>query len=157
MFTLRQATPADAGGISEVLQELTAAGQRTLPDSVDFVGDKYIGSPTKVSCLVALSETGAPLAIQILSRAEAGNAYGVEPGWGMIGTHVSPKAQGMGIGQALFAQTLHLAKEAGLLFLDASIGAENTSGRAYYERMGFESYRQMPGRDCKRFDVSTVE
>ncbi|SMX29052.1 Acetyltransferase (GNAT) family protein [Pelagimonas phthalicica] len=150
---LRQAVPADAPAISAFLQKLTKLGQRNLPDTPDYVATHYIGNANRVSCLIAMDAADQPVGIQIVSRAEEGNAYDVTPGWGIIGTHISPEAQGQGIGKALFAGTLSVAREYGLPSLDAAIGEDNSGGQAYYEKMGFKTYRTMPGRVCKRFDL----
>ncbi len=154
MVHIRQAQHRDADGISAFLQKLTAIGLRTLPDTADYVLDRYIDHPDILSCCLAVSEADAPLGLQVLLRASAGNEYGVAQGWGIIGTHIDPDAARQGIGKALFTQTRETARLNGLRFLDAAIGDQNAGGLAYYERMGFETYAIEPGRVRKRYDVS---
>jgi L-amino acid N-acyltransferase YncA len=146
---IRQATPADSAAISRMLQALTAADRRTRPSDVDFVRDNYVFARNGVSCFLAMAADGTVLGLQSLKVAEPGNEWNVEPGWGIIGTHVSPAAPRRGIGRALFAETRKAALAAGLTRIDASIGANNAEGRAYCEAMGFRTYRTPAGYDCK--------
>ncbi len=57
-----------------------------------------------------------------------GNPYEVEPGWGVIGTHVSPPAARRGVGTALFAASRR-------------------------EAMGFRTYRTSARATGKRYEV----
>lgn len=150
---IRKATVADVGQMSALLRQLTAAGKRRSPDDEAFVRSNYIEDPHSVRCSVA-DDDGAVLGFQSLKRAWAGNKWDVEPGWGIIGTHISPSAARRGVGRALFEVTRMAAGEAGIPHIDATIGATNTEGLAYYEAMGFRAYRTLEGAICKRFDVS---
>ena len=151
-ISVRDAVASDAAEISAFLQELTALGKRVRPDSEDFVREYYIGDPLKVSCSVAVDETGV-LGFQTIKLAEAGNPWDVTPGWGIIGTHIRPSAARRGVGRALFAVSLAKAREAGLEHLDASIGSANAEGLGYYDAMGFRTYRTPGDLICKRFDL----
>lgn len=149
---IRPADANDATGISVVLQSLTAAGLRTRPDSVAFALDHYIAPADLILCSVA--EAGDTiLGLQVLKRAQAGNRYDVPPGWGIIGTHISPDQARRGIGAALFAVTLNAARDAGLAHIDAHIGRTNAGGRAYYDAMGFRTYRETDTSICKCFSL----
>ena len=150
---IRPAIPDDADGMSRVLVALTAAGLRTRPDSADFALQTYIAPPDGILCSVATDDDGTILRLQSLKRAVAGNPYGVTPGWGIIGTHIHPAAARRGIGAALFAATEAAARAAGLTDVDATIGADNAGGLAYYEAMGFRTYRQMDDAICKRLSL----
>lgn len=88
-----------------------------------------------------------------MKRAAAGNPWGVRPGWGIVGTHIRPDAARRGVGRALFGQTLDAARAAGLRHIDATIAADNAEGLAYYEAMGFRTYRTPEGRICKRLAI----
>ena len=151
---IRQGGVEDIEQMSAFLQQLTASGKRTSPDDVDFVRANYIEDPDGIRCSVAEDED-VILGFQSLKRARAGNKWGVEPGWGIIGTHIRPSAARRGVGRALFATTRQVARDAGLSFIDASIAATNPEALAYYEAMGFRTYRTPDGLICKRFDVST--
>ncbi|NSX55018.1 GNAT family N-acetyltransferase [Sulfitobacter sp. 1151] len=149
---VRDGIPEDVEQMSSFLRELTASGKRTRPDDEAFVLANYINDPDKICCSVAEDE-GVILGFQSLKKAKEGNQWGVEPGWGIIGTHTKPSAARRGVGRALFDMTRKAADEAGLSHIDASIGATNSEGLAYYEAMGFRTYRTLEGTICKRFDV----
>jgi hypothetical protein len=53
----------------------------------------------------------------------------------------------------LFAQTLDAALGFGLTSIDATIGADNAEGLAYYEAMGFREYRQLEGAVSKVYQL----
>lgn len=152
---IRPATPADALGISEVLHELLLAGKRKSAGNADWVQAHYIGDPDRICCSVALDDDGRILGFQSLKHARAGNPYGTPVGWGIIGTHIRPSAARQGIGAKLFAISHEAARDAGLQKIEACIGADNTTGLAYYEALGFSTYdRQVEGSVCKCFVVS---
>ncbi|WP_299780824.1 GNAT family N-acetyltransferase [uncultured Roseobacter sp.] len=149
---LRDATVDDVEQMSAFLRQLTKSGKRVSPDDEDFVRTYYIEDPHKVRCTLA-EEDGVVLGFQSLQRAQAGNKWGVAPGWGIIGTHIRPAAARRGVGRALFANTRAAARDAGLSYIDASIAATNPEALAYYEAMGFRTYRRPKDLICKRFDV----
>lgn len=149
---IRDAVIGDVEQISAFLKELTASGKRTRPDDEDFVRAYYIEDPGKIRCSVA-EDNGVVLGFQSLARAEADNTWGVEPGWGIIGTHIRPAAARRGVGRALFAVTREAAHMAAIRNIDASIAADNAEALAYYEAMGFRTYRTSEGRICKSFSV----
>ncbi|WP_172300060.1 GNAT family N-acetyltransferase [Pseudoruegeria sp. HB172150] len=149
----RPATEADAHGMSQVLQDIASAGLRRKPTDPDFALSHYILDPGRIECTVAVDDDGTILGFQSLKLATEGNAYGVTPGWGIIGTHVSPRAARRGAGTALFAATKIAAKAAGIENIDATIGATNEMGLAYYEAMGFRTYGTEEGTIRKQFNV----
>ena len=153
VMRIRAATTADAEGISAVLQELVAAKKRTKPGDPEFARRHYIEDPDRVQCFVAEDENGHVLGFQSVKTAGANNDYGTPAGWGFIGTHVSPRAARRGVGARLFAATILAARQARLPAIEAYIGAENAEGQAYYEAMGFRTYRQPDGAVCKRYEV----
>jgi len=93
------------------------------------------------------------LGFQSLKLAQAKNIYGVTPGWGVIGTYVALDTGRKGNGKQLFDATFAFAQQAGLSDIDATIGAENAQGIAYYEAMGFQTYRRWETSVSKRFTV----
>ena len=148
----RAAEVGDVEQMSAFLKELTAAGKRKSPDDESFVRAHYIEGPSKICCTV-VEENGVVLGFQSLIRAVAGNPYGVETGWGIIGTHIRPSSARRGVGRALFEVSSSLAREASIAQIDATIAADNLEALAYYEAMGFRTYRMPEGLICKRFDV----
>ena len=150
---IRTATPSDAAGMSAVLTALTAANLRTARDDETFVLENYVAHVDNIQCSVAVDADDKILGLQVLKLATEGNIYGVTPGWGIIGTHISPDAARQGIGKALFAATLTAAQKAKLAHIDAYIGDNNQGGLAYYDAMGFQTYRTTQGRICKCFTL----
>lgn len=150
---IRPAAPQDAPAISDFLRELAVRGKRKSPSDVDFVRIHYIGHPDRIACSVAVDAQGHILGMQSLKHARDGNIYGVTPGWGIIGTHVSPDAARRGVGRALFAASRDAARRAGVRSIDATIQPENAEGLAYYEAMGFRDYRVSGGAICKCYEL----
>lgn len=142
----------DADDMSKVLKEIIDATGRKRQYDRDHVIELYIADPNRIECYVAVVD-GEVLGFQSLKHATEGNSYGVAVGWGIIGTHVSPRAARKGLGSALFAATRQAAKGARITDIDASIGDDNDMGLAYYEAMGFRTYRTSPGRICKQYKV----
>ncbi len=150
---IRPATPDDAQGMSAVLKAIIdATGRQRAFDSA-HVTELYIDNPRRIACSVAVFE-GEVVGFQSLTIAQPDNIYGVTPGWGIIGTHISPKAFRKGVGKALFAVSRAAALDAGLTDIDASIPADNDMGLAYYEAIGFHSYRTTDTRICKRYRLA---
>lgn len=139
---IRVATPDDAAAMSRVLVAIVAVTGRQRPTDPDFTLAQYIGNPSGIRCSVAVDANGGVLGFQSLTRAVSGNPYGVEEGWGIIGTHIDPRAHRQGIGRALFAASRDAAVRAGLPGIVASIGRENEMGLRYYEAVGFRTQRE---------------
>lgn len=150
---IREARAEDAVEVSAFLQALVALGKRRLPADAEFVRDVYIGHADNIACSVAEDTDGSLLGIQILLRATEDNPYGVEPGWGIIGTHVNPTAARRGVGRKLFATTRAAAETAGLQKIEATIGANSPDALAYYDTMGFETFAQDDEKVRKCFVV----
>ncbi|WP_412553651.1 N-acetyltransferase family protein [Shimia sp. MIT1388] len=150
---IREARAEDAAEVSAFLQALVTLGKRRLPADEEFVRDVYIGHADNIACSVAEDADGSLLGIQILLRATEGNPYGVTPGWGIIGTHVNPKAARRGVGRNLFATTRAAAESAGLRKIEATIGAKSPDALAYYDSMGFETFARDDDKVRKCFEV----
>ncbi len=148
----RDAKLGDVAQMSAFLKELTAAGKRKSPDDEAFVRAHYIEDAGKIRCSLA-EEDGLVLGFQSLKRADIDNPYGVTSGWGIIGTHIRPSAARRGVGRALFDLSRRAASAASLPMIDATIAADNPEALAYYEAMGFRTYRTLDGSICKRFSV----
>ena len=146
---IREASGSDAAAMSEVLEELVAAGKRDNKSDADHALGHYIRHPHRLHCLLASDDDGRLLGFQSLKIADETNPYGTKVGWGIIGTHVRPSAARMGVGSALFAATLAGASEAGLPAIEAYIGEANSAALAYYDALGFTTYRRPSGIICK--------
>lgn len=152
---IRTATPDDALAMSKVLREIIAVTQRERPSDPEFVLRTYITNPHGIRCSVAVDDNDVVMGFQSLVHAIEGNHYGVAVGWGIIGTHISPRAARQGVGSALFKETKNAATAAGLQNIDASIGENNAGGLSYYDSIGFKTYRTGQGTICKRFSFSS--
>ncbi|WP_416408829.1 GNAT family N-acetyltransferase [Agrobacterium rosae] len=139
--------------MTAVQNEIFAAGLRKTPRDIETILKVYLQREDNIECTVAENSEGRILGFQSLTYARPGNPYGVAEGWGIIGTHVSPAAARQGVGSGLFRATLVAAKAAGLENIDASIGADNSLGQAYYEGMGFRTYRTPEGLVCKVYKL----
>jgi ribosomal protein S18 acetylase RimI-like enzyme len=146
---IRIAVDDDAEAMSRMLQKLVAAGKRTARADVDFVRQHYIGHPSGIRCSLAEDDDGKLLGFQSLILATDGNPYDTPVGWGIIGTHVDPDAARGGVGRELFEVTRAAAVEAELERIEAFIGKTNEVAQAYYERMGFRTYRTTETAVCK--------
>lgn len=135
----RAAIRSDARAMAEVINPIILAGGTTAfedalteQDMTKLVFDR----PQLVSCFVAEDQCGLA-GFQYLMHEKPCSAG--------IATfaRLSPKRRG--VGTALFAETLRAANDAGLLYIDAKIRADNVGGLAYYGRMGFQDHSVIPG------------
>ncbi|KMW59315.1 acetyltransferase, GNAT family [Candidatus Rhodobacter oscarellae] len=149
----RLAQPDDAQAMSNVFTRLEAVGKRRLPSTIAYARETYIDHFANISCWVA-EEDAKLVGLQVLKRAWPGNPYDIEPGIGVIGTHIDPDFGRRGIGRGLFAHTLHAAQAAGLAEIEARITEDNAEGLGYYEAIGFRTYDVIEGRVRKKFPVS---
>lgn len=150
---VRKAVVSDAEGVSRILREIIAATGRERASSPDFVIANYIENPDGIMCSLAVDENGDFLGFQSLIQAVANNCFDVPEGWGIIGTHVSPKAHRQGVGRALFEVSKRAASEAGIEKIDAYIGADNHAAQRYYDSLGFQTYREPEGVVQKVFEL----
>lgn len=154
MSELRPARSSDAEDMTEVQNAIYRAGLRAEPVDVGLIRERYLDSPIRIACTVVEQE-GRVVGFQSLSWARPGNRYGVTVGWGIIGTHIHPDTGRSGLGRRLLVESLAAARAVGLEHIDASIGAANAPGLAYYSAMGFVPYREDPAGVTvpHRFDV----
>ena len=151
---IRMAQRQDAAAMSEVLNDLAAAGKRRKPGDPAFARLHYILHPDRIQCALAVRDDGYVCGFQSLKLAHDGNRYGTPAGWGIIGTHVRPTCARQGAGRLLFSASMKAAKLAGLPAIEAYIGANNAEAIRYYDAMGFVTYRLVEGVECKRIRVS---
>ncbi len=130
--------------MSLILAQIIESWKSKRPSDPGHVLGFYVNHPDKIGCFVAQNENGSIVGFQSLKRAARDNPYGVSPGWGIIGTYVAPQSVGRGIGSKLFARSREAARASGLTKIDATIGKTNAAGLAYYEAMGFHTYRTGP-------------
>lgn len=150
---IRPATSVDAQGMCDALNEIFAAGLRKTAGDVAMVLSAYIEHKDRIECSVAQADDGRILGFQSLRYARLDNPYGTPEGWGIIGTHVSPRAARQGVGSALFQATLAAAKAYPIENIEAAIGADSEMALGYYEAMGFRTHRTTEELTCKVYRI----
>jgi len=139
-LTIRKATVDDAEELCGLINEIIKAGGTTAledPFSPELLADWFISGEFAIVCHVAQAGSGLT-GFQFLSR------YGELPkGWADIGTFARRSPKIPGVGTALFAATLSAAEERNIDVINATIRADNTSGLAYYEKMGFRTHNTL--------------
>ncbi|MEM9302763.1 MAG: GNAT family N-acetyltransferase [Pseudomonadota bacterium] len=156
-MNVREAVIDDAEAMSEVLQEIVAKTGRQRRTEPSFLISNYIDHPEGIRCTVAVDEQNDLIGFQSLIRSWPDNPYDVPLGWGIIGTHISPRAHRKGVGTALFAATRVAAEAAGLLSVDAYIGRDNPGALRFYEALGFRKYREKEDVVQKAYKVGNGE
>jgi len=151
--TIRQAVAEDAAGMDAVLTPILERWGSARPRGAALVLSRYIADPDRLSCAVAETEAGI-IGFQSLKSATPGNPYDLPTGWGIIGTYVAQSAAGQGVGRALFAESMKFAQADGLSAIDATIGAENAEGLAYYAALGFVDWRRRDGAVGKCLQIA---
>ena len=137
---IRKAVSADAEELSALLNEIIRTGGTTAietPLSVAEFDEWFIDGEFPLACHVAALDNTL-VGFQSLS------IYGGPPkGSADIATfaRMTPKTKGVGV--ALFPATRLVAEKLGLEFINATIRADNASGLAYYEKIGFETYDRL--------------
>lgn len=152
---IRPATKADAQGMSDVLSPIITMWNSDRQSDPDHILERYIQNPNRIACTIAECD-GQIIGFQSLQMATAENPYGVEPGWGIVGTYVALDAGRAGVGSALFRASLKAAQNAQLPWIDATIGKDNERGLAYYRKMGFDPYRDAGNALAHRCKVPTI-
>ncbi len=150
---LRQATPADAAALCDVINPIIAKGGTTAYGSAftpDALTKEFITVGGHISCTMAEDETGC-LGFQVLFRAHEKDD--LPEGWALIGSYVRGDAAGKGVGRALFDETKRLARAAGIKVIDATIRGYNAGGLAFYNRMGFVDWKVGEETVSKRYDL----
>lgn len=160
-LTIRRATPDDVAELTTLINRIIAQGGTTAhetPFTEARFSSHYINNPKGLSCHVAVDAAGRLIGFQVLGRSDH-----FPPDWAEVGSFVDPDVQRSGAGAALFAATLAIARERGVVSIDATIRADNAPGLGYYSKRGFVDYASDPeyrlkdgtrvGRISKRFDL----
>jgi GNAT superfamily N-acetyltransferase len=154
VIEIRGALESDADAMAEVQNAIHRAGLRATAVDPYTIRDRYLDEPHSIACTVAARED-VVVGFQSIKRAWEGNPYDVPAGWGIIGTHIHPDVGRQGLGRRLWAVTRSAVAEAGIRHIDASIGATNAPGLAYYSAIGFIPYRREQEADAipHRYDM----
>ena len=137
---IRPAMASDAAPLCAILNAIIEIGGTTafeIPLNAERFGDYFLDGDGFLACLVAEDlASGAPLGFQSLSRDPD-----LPENWADIATFAQRAPRIPGVGTALFAQTRIEARALALTAINAVIRADNRGGLAYYDRMGFTTYR----------------
>lgn len=151
-LTVRPFVPGDEGPLTEILNDIIAAGGTTayeVPFTPERLRAYHLDGPSVLCCHVALSD-GVPVGFQVV------NANPDLPeGWGDMASFTCRDPAVPGAGTALFRATQARAKALGIPMLNATIRADNAPGLGYYARMGFEDYavlKAVPLSDGTKID-----
>jgi L-amino acid N-acyltransferase YncA len=143
-FLVREAVPADAAPLCEILNSIIEIGGTTAletPLTAAEFSEMYLDGERCLGCFVAAaSDAEVLLGFQALSRHAK-----LPENWADIATFARMEPKSPGVGTALFARTMQRARELEAAAINATIRADNTGGLAYYEKMGFQTYQVAKG------------
>ena len=143
----RYATKQDAASMCTLLNDIIVIGGTTAYeielDELRFC-EYFLTGDNCICCIVA-HKTVSILGFQALSiRSD------LPAGWVDIATFARPHQKVRGVGTTLFNATIQHLEGGDYTHINASIRADNRSGLAYYEKMGFTDYdirRGVPLKD----------
>lgn len=133
--------PASSNDITElcvILNKIIQTGGTTAietPLSHQDFRDYFLSGPDHICCFAAQDGTGKLMGFQAMEHHDE-----LPPNCADIATFTKQSAAKSGIGTALFQHTLRHATKAGLKTINATIRQDNTSGIAYYSKMGFTGH-----------------
>jgi L-amino acid N-acyltransferase YncA len=159
---VRRARKSDAAELAALLNGIVAAGGTTAieePLAIDTLDEWFISGPHVLFCFVAVDRASrGPVGFQSVYRDAE-----LPERWADIATFVAATHRLIGVGTSLFARTRVEARHRGLSAINATIRADNRQGLAYYDSLGFRTYRTraaVPLRDgspaeriMQRFDL----
>jgi hypothetical protein len=146
---VRHAVMGDAPALCEILNTIIRIGGTTAMEAplslAEFIGN-FLEGERFLSCLTAEDSLNSRhLGFQGLSRHPK-----LPEDWADIATFARGEPRTPGVGTALFMQTKIWVAEHDIAAINAAIRADNESGLAYYEKIGFRTYqvaRGVPLRD----------
>ncbi len=151
---IRAAIAQDATSMSHVLSEILEMWGSNRQRDPNYLRSFYIEHPDNIRCSVAQDDQDNILGFQSLKIIRnTVNPYDLPKGWGIIGTYVRLDIGRRGIGSKLFKASLSEARKAGLKKIDATIAKSNPTGLAYYDAMGFCTYRTLPDSVAKLYQL----
>jgi putative acetyltransferase len=127
--TIRTATPGDRDGILEVVEQAFSSKDHDAREELDIVLTTWRLQATVEELELVALEDGAVVGHVMAGRGDLGGHEVVA----IAPLAVTPRRQGLGIGEALMTELLGRAELAGLPLV-VLLGLP-----AYYERFGFEA------------------
>jgi L-amino acid N-acyltransferase YncA len=138
---VRPATPGDVAPLCDLLNVIIGIGGTTAleqPLTEAQFNEYFLEGVSCLSCLVAEASDRGVLGFQVLGR-----HADLPSDWADVGTFARAEPKTPGVGTALFAASRTLAADMGVVAINATIRADNRGGLAYYEKMGFRTYRTL--------------
>ena len=138
-INIRPAIDEDAPELCALLNEIIEIGSTTAfenPLRPEEFKAYFLSGTQFISCHVAVGEDGSLLGFQALECNPK-----LPDGWADIATFARSVPKVPGVGKALFTKTHAHAKASSIAAINATIRADNTSGLAYYEKIGFTTYK----------------
>ena len=162
-ITVRPTQTADIPALTGMLNAIIEIGGTTAYEEARTHAQMHaslLDDAKLVCCHTALDPASSePAGYQTLRRHPELPADAAD-----IATFARPEPKLRGAGTALFDKTLAVARGAGLVWINATIRADNTGGLAFYTKMGFVDYAVAHGvplndgtpvdRISKRFLIS---
>ena len=133
---IRRAGPLDTSAMAELLNAIIRTGGSTaFTEEITSaeLRDWMARAPGRSAWHIAEDAAGQVLGFQYIEPQDKLPADCCS-----IATFAREGMTGRGIGSALFTATVEAARALGYARIDATIRADNTGGRAYYQSRGFE-------------------
>lgn len=144
MALVRQATPTDAPLLARMLHDFNTELGDPSP-GIDVLSERiaeFIGDDLKTYLLGGEGPDGFAQVDFIRSIWSEGPVAHLDE------LYVVPPMRGQGVGRALMAATLTLARERGAAGAEVVTGEDDTEARGLYESFGFEN--EIEGQDRTR-------
>jgi hypothetical protein len=147
-FRIRNAVQSDGIPLLNILNTIIEAGGTTAfetPLSIEEFNDHFLTGDDVLVCFVAEEVvSNHVVGFQGLSRNQD-----LPESWSDIWTFTKRVPNFHGAGTALFGKTAIFASDLKLTANNATIRTDNQGGIAYYEKMGFETYKVVRGVPLK--------
>jgi len=135
---IRHASPDDVIELCKLLNEIIRVGGTTAIETPlshqEFKG-YFLSGADHICCFVAENGVGMLMGFQALE-----NHDGLPENCADITTFVKHGSTKSGVGSILFNSTIRHAAQLGIDSINATIRQDNTSGIAYYSKMGFTDH-----------------
>ena len=138
MISTRRAIALDAPDMAQLLNEIIEQGGTTAltrPVTGRDISDWMNSDAERSAWIVAVDDHESIVGFQWIAP-HANLPFEACD----IATFVQIGRTGLGIGSALFSATAKAAKDAGYVWINATIRADNTGGLTYYQSRGFRDW-----------------
>ena len=139
MITTRRAIVLDAPDMARLLNEIIEQGSTTAltrPVTGRDITDWMSSDPERSAWSVAVDDHESIVGFQWIAPHAK-----LPPESCDIASFVQIGRTGLGIGSALFSATAKAAKDAGYVWINATIRADNPGGLTYYQSRGFRDWQ----------------